>query len=284
MIGRTAHPAEGFGGVRGLEVTLFGCRKFILQEFGGGNVIARKALEVLQVQADARSGHVRGVGLQEILTPVPGEGFGRGVAIGCDQHIEVGSDCLVVVDRGCETAEVVEQQKNPVAPGLKTVQSVLKAWKGLDLPEEFEVCPSDAVGIFGDNLDPDCPKEVSPEGHDVAARVERLGVRVQRDDGGVVLGKRGDECVFQSRLVHHLSFQTGCCPWWMVGRCASEGVVQDERPASGVFLVLPHPGRQLVQVKQPGGLRVAGESLVIEFRKLVLRIRSCRFLDFSIGR
>ena len=73
---------------------------------------------------------------------------------------------MVVVDRGCETAEVVEQQENPVAPGLKRVQSVLKAWKGLDLPEEFEVCPSNAVGIFGDNFDTDCLKEVSPEGHD----------------------------------------------------------------------------------------------------------------------
>ena len=102
-------------------------------------MIARKALEVMQVQADARSGHVRGVGLQEILAPVPGEGIGRGVAIGCDQHIEVGADSLVVVDRGCEAAEVVEEQKNPVDPGLKRVQSVLKAWKGLDLPEEFEM-------------------------------------------------------------------------------------------------------------------------------------------------
>jgi hypothetical protein len=147
-------------------VTPFGCREFILHEFDGGNVIACKALEVLQVQADARIGHVRGVGLQEILAPVPGEGIGRGVAIGCDQHIEVGADSLVVVDRGCETAEVVEEQKNPVAPGLKRVQSVLKAWKGLDLPEEFEVCPSNAVGIFGDNFDTDCLKEVSPEGHD----------------------------------------------------------------------------------------------------------------------
>jgi hypothetical protein len=47
-------------------------------EFGGRNVIAREALEVLQVQADARRGHVRDVGLQEILAPVPGEGIGRG--------------------------------------------------------------------------------------------------------------------------------------------------------------------------------------------------------------
>ncbi len=97
-------------------------------------MIAREALEVLQVQADARSGHVRVVGLQEILAPVPGEGIGRGVSIGCYQHIEMGADCLVVVDRGRETAEVVEQQKNPVTPGLKRVQSVLKAWKCLDLP------------------------------------------------------------------------------------------------------------------------------------------------------
>ena len=78
---------------------------------------------------------------------------------------------------------------------------MLKAWKGLDLPEEFEVCPSDTVGIFGDNLDPDCPKEVSPEGHDVAARVERLGVRVQRDDGRVVRSECMDKCMLQARLV-----------------------------------------------------------------------------------
>jgi hypothetical protein len=64
------------GGVRGLEVTPFGCREFVLHEFDGGNVIARKALEVLQVQADARSGHVRGVRLQKVLAPVPRDRVG----------------------------------------------------------------------------------------------------------------------------------------------------------------------------------------------------------------
>jgi hypothetical protein len=56
---------------------------------------------------------------------------------------------------------------------------VLKAWERVNLPEKFEVGAGDAVTVFRDNLDADCLKEVSPEGHDVAARVERLGVRVQ---------------------------------------------------------------------------------------------------------
>ena len=190
----------------------------------------------------------------------------------------MGADCLVVVDRGREAAEVVEQQKNPVTPGLKRVQSVLKAWKGLDLPEEFEVCPSDAIGIFGDDLDANGPEQVGPEGHDVAAGIERLGVRVQRDDGRVVRGKRVDESVFQARLVHHLSFQAGCRPWGMVGRWAPEGVVQDQRPAIGAFLVLPQPDRKSVKIQQPDCLRIPGEALGVEFRKLrCLRIHGRHF-------
>ena len=46
--------------------------------------------------------------------------------------------------------------------------------------------PGNAVRILWDNLDADCPKQVGPEGHDVAACIDRLGVRVQRDDGRVV--------------------------------------------------------------------------------------------------
>ena len=53
-----------------------------------------------------------------------------------------------MVDRGCEAAKVVEEQKNPVDPGLKRVQSVLKAWKGLDLPEEFEMGTCHTVAVF----------------------------------------------------------------------------------------------------------------------------------------
>ncbi len=121
--------------------------------------------------------------------------------------------------------------------------------------------PSDAIRVFGDSLDANGPEQVGPEGHDVAACIERLGVRVQRDDGRVVRGKRVDESVsinqpfivltetkfiVQARLVHHLSFQAGCRPWGMV---APEGVVQDQRPAGGAFLVLPQPGRKSVKIQ-----------------------------------
>ena len=84
VIGRTAHPAEGFGGVHGLEVAPGLGSRSVLEQFLGRSVVPSEALDVLYVQADARSRHVRGVRLQEVLAPVPGEGVGRGVAIGCD--------------------------------------------------------------------------------------------------------------------------------------------------------------------------------------------------------
>jgi len=90
----------------------------------------------------------------------------------------VGAESLILVDRSRETAKVVEQKENPVTPGLKRVQPVLKARERLDLSEEFEMRACDAVGVFGNDFDADCPEQICPKGHNVAARVERLGVRM----------------------------------------------------------------------------------------------------------
>jgi hypothetical protein len=111
-----------------------------VEEFLGSDVIACEALEMLHVQTDTRGAHVHRVRLQEVLAPVPRYRVGGRGTIGCDQHVEVGSDRLVLVNGSRKTAEVVEQKEDPVAPGLKRVQSVLKAGERLDLSEELEVC------------------------------------------------------------------------------------------------------------------------------------------------
>ena len=144
---------------------------------------------------------------------------------------------------------------------------MLKAWKGLDLPEEFEVGACHAVAVFRDNFNANRPEQVGSEGHDVAARVERLGVRVQRDDGGVVHCERMHECVFQARLVVDLMLQAGSRPRGVINGRVAESVFQDQRPAGSAVVVLPQPGRQPVEIQEPPSLLVARETLVIEFGK-----------------
>jgi len=101
----------------------------------------------------------------------------------------MGANRLVLVDRSRKTDKVVEQEKNPVTPGFERIQPVLKAWERLNLPEKLEEGPGNAVRILWDDLDADRPKQVGPEGHDVAGCIKRLGVRVQRDGGRVVRDK-----------------------------------------------------------------------------------------------
>ncbi len=151
----------------------------------------------------------------------------------------MGADCLVLVDRVRKTAKVVEQKKNPVTPGFEGVQPVLKAWERLNLPEKFEMSAGDAICVLWNYLDADCPKQVGPEGHDVAARVDRLGVRVQRDDGRVVRSECMDKCVLQARLVIDLILKARSRPRGVIGGRMTEGVVQDQRPAGSAFVVLP---------------------------------------------
>jgi len=98
----------------------------------------------------------------------------------------MGTDRLVLVDGGRKTAKVVEQEKNPVTPGFEGVQPVLKAWERLDLPEKFEMGTSNAIGVFGDDFDAYSSEQIGAEGHDVAAHVERLCVRMEGDSGGKV--------------------------------------------------------------------------------------------------
>ena len=105
------------------------------------------------------------------------------------------------------------------------------------------------VAVFRDNLNADRPEQVGSEGHDVAARVKRLGVRVQLDGGRVVRSERMHKCVFQARLMIDLMLEAGSRPRGMIGGRLPEGVVQDQSPAGCAFIVLPQPGRELVQVE-----------------------------------
>ena len=116
------------------------------------------------------------------------------------------ADRLVLVNRSRKTAEVVEQEEIPVAPGLKRVQSVLEDRERLDLPEELEVCACNAGCVLWNYLDADRPEQVGPKGHDVTACVDHLDVRVDRDGGRVVRNEGMDEPMFQTRLVVHLVF------------------------------------------------------------------------------
>jgi hypothetical protein len=179
----------------------------------------------------------------------------------------MGTECLILVDRGRQTAKVVEQEKNPVAPGVERVLPVLKAWERVNLPEKFEMGTGYTVVIFRDNLHANRPEQVGSEGHDVAARVKRLGVRVQRDDGGVVLCERMDKGMLQSRLMINLIFQARGRPGRVISGRVAESVLQDQRPAGSAFVVLPQPGRELVEIQEPPSLLVAREILVVKFGK-----------------
>ena len=123
------------------------------------------------------------------------------------------------------------------------------------------------VDVFRDNFDADRPEQVGSEGHDVAARVKRLGVRVQRDDCGVVHCERMDKGVLQSRLMIDLIFEARGRPRGVINGRVAESVFQDQRPAGSAVVVLPQPGRQPVEIQEPPSLLVARETLVIEFGK-----------------
>lgn len=61
VVSRTADPAESFGGVCSLEVSPCLVCGSVVEEVFRRDVVACEALEVLQIQADAWSGHVRRV-------------------------------------------------------------------------------------------------------------------------------------------------------------------------------------------------------------------------------
>ena len=93
----------------------------------------------------------------------------------------------------------------------------------------------------------------------------------------VVLSERMDKCVLQARLVIDLVFKARGRPRGVINGRMAESVVHDQRPAGSAVVVLPQPGRQPVEIQQPGRLLVPGEALVIEFRKRRLRILSRHF-------
>jgi len=76
VTGCTARPAEMFGRVRGLEVAPGLRSRSILEQLFRRNVIPSEALDVLHVQADARSRHIHRVRLQKVLAPVPRDRVG----------------------------------------------------------------------------------------------------------------------------------------------------------------------------------------------------------------
>ena len=89
VVSRTADPAESFGGICSLEVAPQLGYGSVVEEFFRRDVIASETLDVLHVQADARSTHVHRVRLQEVLTPVPRDGIGgRGAVTGVPSRWE----------------------------------------------------------------------------------------------------------------------------------------------------------------------------------------------------
>ena len=76
-----ARPAEMFGGVHGLEVAPGLGGRSVWKQFLRRDMVSSKALDVLQVQADARGRHVHRVRLQKVLAPVPRDRVGRGGTI-----------------------------------------------------------------------------------------------------------------------------------------------------------------------------------------------------------
>jgi hypothetical protein len=65
----------------------------------------------------------------------------------------------------------------------------------------------------------------------------------------------------------HLMLQAGSRPRGVIGGRLPEGVVQDQSPAGSAFVVLPQPGRELVEIQEPPSLLVAREILVVKFGK-----------------
>ena len=73
--------------------------------------------------------------------------------------------------------------------------------------------------------------------------------------------------VLQARLMGDLILEACRRPRRVVDGRMSEGVVQDQRPAGGTFVVLPQPGRQPVEIQEPRGLLVATKRSLVQFRE-----------------
>ena len=95
-------------------------------------------------------------------------------------------------------------------------------------------------------------------------------------------GKDMHEGVFQTGLMRHLRLGSRGRPRGVIDGRATEGVVQDQRPAGRTFVVLPQPGRELVEVQKPHCLLVSSKRSLVEFRKEFRVVRS-HFVEFSTG-
>ena len=69
------------------------------------------------------------------------------------------------------------------------------------------------------------------------------------------------------RLVGDLILEACRRPRRVVDGRMTEGVVQDQRPAGGAFIVLPQPGRHPVQIQEPRGLLVATKRSLVQFQE-----------------
>ena len=79
------------------------------------------------------------------------------------------------------------------------------------------------------------------------------------------------------RLVGDLILEACRRPRRVVDGRMTEGVVQDQRPAGGAFIVLPQPGRQPVQIQEPRGLLVATKRSLVQFREeLGIGVHCCQ--------
>jgi hypothetical protein len=76
-----------------------------------------------------------------------------------------------------------------------------------------------------------------------------------------------DKGMLQSRLMINLIFQARGRPGRVISGRVAESVLQDQRPAGSAFVVLPQPGRELVEIQEPPSLLVAREILVVKFGK-----------------
>jgi len=93
------------------------------------------------------------------------------------------------------------------------------------------------------------------------------------DDGLVDGSECRDEGMFEAGLMEYLRFETGRVPGRMGRGPVSFGVVEDQSPARGAFVVLPEPRGEAVDELQPRRCFVTLPGLRVDRRGLGRIIR-----------
>ncbi len=110
---------------------------------------------------------------------------------------------------------------------------------------------SDTLGVLWNDFGSDCTKKIGSEGNHVAAGIQCFGVGMSVDDGLV----DGSECrhdgMFEAGLMEYLHFEAGRGTGRMGRGPVAFGVVVDQSPARGAFVVLPEPRGKAVDELQP---------------------------------